>query len=102
MHVISIKRLREFWQMHPDAEGPLRRWYKVVEEARWSSFGELRATFPHADPVKVASGTTMMVFNVGGNNYRVIARVLFEYGRVYIKMALTHAQYGKGRWKEML
>ena len=102
MHAISLKRLREFWEKHADAEGPLKRWYKVVDKARWSNFGELRATFPHVDSVKVASGATMMVFNVGGNNYRVVASVLFEYGRVYIKMVLTHAQYSRERWKEML
>ena len=102
MHVISMKRLREFWQIHSAAQGPLRRWYKVVDRARWGNFGELRATLPHADPVTVASGTRMMVFDVGGNNYRVVARVLLEYGRVYVKLVLTHAEYSKERWKEML
>jgi len=44
----------------------------------------------------------MTVFNAGGNNYRVVARVLYEYGRVYVKMVLTHSEYSKGRWKERL
>ena len=101
MHVIGMKRLREFWQIHSDAQGPLRRWYKVLDGARWGNFGELRATFPHADPVTVASGTRMMVFDVGGNNYGVVARVLLEYGRVHVRLVVTQAEYGKERWNEM-
>lgn len=102
MHVISMKRLREFWERHPDAEILLRRWHKAASKARWHNITEAREDFPHADPVKAASGTTMTVFNVGGNNYRVIARVIYEYNRVYVKMVLTHAEYSKDRWKELL
>ena len=99
MHVISKKRLREFWDEHASAEVALRRWYKVVSHARWEQWSDVKATFSSADQVKVASGTPMVVFNVGGNNYRVVTRALFEFGRVYIKRVMTHAEYGKGRWK---
>ena len=102
MHVISMKRLREFWEKHPDAESPLRHWYKTTERARWYSLAEVRATFPHADPVKVAGGATMIVFNAGGNNYRVVVRLLYEFGRVYVKNVMTHAEYSRDRWKELL
>ena len=100
MHVITRKRLREFWEVHGASEEVLRRWYKVVEASRWRHWADLRATFQHADPVKGASGTTLAVFNVGGNSFRIVARVMFEYGRVYIKKVMTHAEYSRGRWKE--
>jgi len=102
MHVITRKRLREFWDEHASSEEALRRWYKVAEKAHWRIWADVRATFPHADLVKAASGTTFVVFNVGGNTYRVVVRILFEYGRVYIKRVMTHAEYSKGRWKETL
>ena len=97
-----MKRLRDFWEKHPNAERPMRRWYKVTSKANWHDLNRTRTTFAHADPVQVDSGTTMTVFNVGGNNYRIVARVLYDYGRVYIKTVLTHVEYDRGRWKEQL
>ncbi len=102
MHVISRKRLREFWERHPKAESSLGRWHKVASKAYWRNLADVRTTFPHADLVKVAGGTTLVVFNVGGNDYRLAARVLFEYGRVYIRKVMTHAEYSREHWKEVL
>jgi len=102
MHVISMKRLRDFWERHPEAESPLRHWYKVTSKAKWQDLHDARATFPHADPMQVSSASTMTVFNVGGNKYRLVARVHYEYGRIYVKRVLTHADYSKDRWKEQL
>ena len=102
MHVISKKRLREFWERHPVSEEVLRRWFKVVDKAHWERWPDLKATFPRADLVTVASGTRMAVFDVGGNDYRVVARVLFGFGRVYVRSVMTHAEYSKDRWKEAL
>ena len=76
MHVISMKRLREFWKKHADAETSLRRWYKLADGGIWNDINEVRSTFPHADAVKVNSGATMTVFNAGGNKYRVITAVV--------------------------
>ena len=102
MHVVSMKRLREFWTQHPDAEVSLRRWYRLATKRRWENLAQVREDFPHADPVRVASGTTMTVFNVGGNRYRIVARMVYDHRVVYVKMVLTHAQYSKDRWKEQL
>ena len=88
--------------MHGDSEKRLRRWYRIVGSVRWRSLDEVRETFPHADPVKVKSGTLMTVFNVGGNRYRIVARILYEAGRVYIRAVLTHKEYGSQRWKETM
>src|SRR5258708_39132424 len=102
MYVITRKRLSEFWNVHAASEEALRRWHKVVNRAHWTNWADLKATFPHADLVKASSGTTFVVFNVGGNSYRLVARILFEYGRVYIKRVMTHAEYSKEQWKETL
>ena len=103
MHVISMKRLREFWQSgHRKAEQPLRDWYRIARRSVWRNIAEVRQVFGTADPVKVRSGSTMTVFNIAGNDYRLVARVEYNTGRVYIKSVMTHAEYTNGRWKELL
>jgi len=47
MHVITIRKLREFWQQHPDAEEPLRRWYRISKKEQWENLAETRREFPH-------------------------------------------------------
>lgn len=100
--VISLKRLREFWEEHPDAETPLRDWYKVARQADWNSIQDVRETYPAADAVKADSGTIMTIFNIGGNKFRLITNVWYRGRQVYIKMVLTHAEYNKGKWKKQL
>jgi mRNA interferase HigB len=95
MHVISRKRLREFWKLHPRAEGPLRAWHRVARHEEWESFADVRAFFPHADQVG-----KLTVFNIGGNKYRLIAAIHFNRGKVFVRHVLTHAQYDRGEWKE--
>ena len=102
MRVVRRKRLREFWRVHPGAEEPLRRWYRIALASRWKNLADVRRVFPHADAVKVRSGTTMTVFNIAGNRYRIVARVIYAYGRIYVRTVLTHAAYSRGRWKENL
>jgi len=99
VRVISLKRLREFWSVHPDAELPLRAWYKVVEGARWNSLADARKVYPHADGVTTRSGT-LTVFNICGNKYRLITRIRYDYQLVNIRVVLTHGQYDKGGWKD--
>lgn len=98
--MISLKRLREFWEQHADAEEPLRAWYKAVIGAEWKSLQDARATYSHADGVETESGETLTVFNISGNKYRLIARIRYDYQLVNIRIVLTHAEYDKGKWKE--
>ncbi len=100
MRVISLKRLREFWERHPDAEEPLRLWYRTALHAEWRSLSEVRRTYPHADGVRVPDGGTLTVFNVGGNKYRLIARVRYDYRLINVRCVMTHAAYDRGDWKE--
>ena len=94
MHIISRKALRQFWEKHPDSQSPLSRWYQVVNKSEFTRFDELRATFPSVDKVG-----NLIVFNIGGNKYRLIASIHFNRGKVYIRHVLTHSEYNRGAWK---
>jgi mRNA interferase HigB len=95
MHIVSLKTLRTFWEKYPDSLIPLSRWYKIVERSNFDSFVELRATFPSADLVG-----DLVVFNIGGDRYRLITSVHFNRGKVYIRYVLTHREYERGEWKK--
>jgi len=95
MHVISRKRLKDFWDLHPQAEVPLRAWYRVAKTATWASFDEIRETFSSADQVGSA-----IVFNIGGNKYRLVVKAEYKYGKLYVRKVLTHAEYSKMTLKE--
>jgi len=94
MHVISQKKLREFWEEHPEAEGPLRAWHRVAEHAVWESFADVREVYPHADQVGRCT-----VFNIGGNKFRLVVIILFKWGRVYIRHVMTHEEYDQRKWR---
>lgn len=94
MHVIYRKALRDFWEQHPDSETALVRWFKVMERTEFAGFNDLREAFPSADKVD-----DWVVFNIGGNKYRLITSIHFNRGRVYVRHVLTHAEYSRGDWK---
>ena len=100
MRVISLKLLREFWERYPDAERPLRQWYKTATQARWNSLAEARQDYPHADGVRTESDEILTVFNIGGNKYRLIARIRYDYQLINVRAVLTHRAYVDGQWKE--
>lgn len=95
MHIISRRALIQFWENYPDSKTALARWFKVVKTTEFQSFAELREVFPSADKVK-----NWIVFNIGGNKYRLIASIHFNRGKVYIRHILTHKEYDRGDWKE--
>lgn len=95
MHIISKRRLREFWEEHREAEKPLINWFKTVDKTVWKDFSDVRKTFNHADIYQ-----DCVIFNVGGNKYRIIAKVPYQKKRVYIRFVLTHSEYDKDIWKE--
>jgi mRNA interferase HigB len=107
MRVISQKRLRDFWETpgHADSETPLRQWYKVTKSkgTRWRTPNEVKRTFGSADPnVRVSQRRTAVVFNIGGNKYRLVCAIDYEKSRVYVHRAMTHEEYDEGDWKEEL
>jgi len=94
MHIISRKALRTFWTEHPDSQSALSRWAKIIESNQFESFAALRRTFPSADQVG-----DLIVFNIGGNKYRLIASIHFNRGKLFVRHVLTHKEYDKGKWK---
>jgi mRNA interferase HigB len=95
MHVISKKKLRAFWQRYPKARAPLEAWYQVARHAEWESFADVRQVFQTADVVG-----RFVVFNIGGNKYRLIAAIHFNRGKLFVRHVLTHREYDDGTWKD--
>lgn len=92
--MISRKALRQFWERHPESKQPLLRWYRIVSKTQFESFAALRETFPSVDKVG-----KFVVFNIGGNKYRLIAVMHFNRRRVYVRQVLTHREYDEGKWQ---
>lgn len=91
MNVVSKSTLAKFWAKYPDAKGPLEAWYAVVSKAEWSDTHNVRATYGSADFV----GDNRIVFNIGGNKYRLIVHVSYAYKSVLVKFIGTHARYNE-------
>jgi mRNA interferase HigB len=95
MHIISRKVLKEFAQRHPDSQTVLDSWFHLVKTNQFESFNALRQLFPSADKVG-----DLIVFNIGGNKYRLVTAIHFNRQKVYIRYILTHSEYDRGRWKK--
>ena len=94
VRIISHRALREFAEQHNPAAQPLDDWYRIAKKAKWRNLAELRAIYPHADLVG-----SCVVFNVGGNKYRLIAKIAYDRQALYVRQILTHKQYDQGGWK---
>lgn len=104
MRVISKRRLREFWEQYPDAEEPLKAWWLIVSnrDTRWKHIHDVKATLSGTDGFNLECGVPVVVFNIGGNKYRLITRVFYDFQRVYVKTVLTHKEYDTDHWKEQI
>jgi mRNA interferase HigB len=104
MHVISRKKLVEKSAIYHDAEEPLDVWYRITKRARWKNINEVRGAYPKADQVG-----TCVVFDIGGNKYRLITHIDYATepkgkkkafgGRVLTFDVLTHKEYDTDKWK---
>ena len=94
MHVVSHRAIRMFCEEHPHARNALDHWYRVAKRATWASFAEVKQSFNAADFV-----TPYVVFDIGGNKYRLIAEINFGRKVLFIRGIMTHKEYGKGAWK---
>ncbi len=95
--VIAKSHLRRFWECRLGdsevAQGDLLTWFKLAESAEWANFGALKQTFGLADQVG-----NCVVFDVGNNRFRLIGRVFYAAGELYILRVMDHQEYDKGRW----
>lgn len=91
MRVIAKRTLREFWEKHADSEQQLKAWYNEAEQADWKSPHDIKKEYPSASILE----DNRMVFNIKGNNYRLIVKINYTYGIVWIRFVGTHAEYDK-------
>ena len=91
MRIIAKSTLRAFWTRYRDAEEPLLAWYREVEGEDWSTPAEVKAKYRSASIV----GNNRVVFNIKGNDYRLVVRINYSYRVVYIRFVGTHAKYDR-------
>ncbi|MEK8051039.1 type II toxin-antitoxin system HigB family toxin [Ideonella sp. DXS22W] len=89
MRVIAVSTLRDFWAMHPDAEQPLKAWFDEVSYASWSQPADIKARYRSASVLK----NRRVVFNIKGNDYRLIVAIAYHLQIVYVKFIGTHTEY---------
>lgn len=90
MHVISYRKIREFATKHADSRQALDDWYRIANKAQWYNLIDVQKVFPSAEAVG-----SFTVFNIKGNNYRLIVSIDYSKQRIFIKYVLTHAEYDK-------
>jgi len=102
VRIIKPKTLEAWAAAHAAAKTALSSWMAVVRAAEWKKFADVRQTYCSADQVKVASGRTVVVFDIAGNRFRLIAAVHYSTTVVFSLRFMTHAEYSKDRWKDEL
>lgn len=89
MRIIARSTLREFWELHPDAEQPLKAWYDEVSHVNWESPTDVKNLYRNASII----ANNRAVFNIKGNNYRLIVHIRYDISIVFIRFIGTHKQY---------
>ena len=91
MRVIAVATLREFWAHHPDAEEPLKAWYAEVSRAGWTQPSDIKRHYGNASILK----NKRVVFNIKGNDYRLIVSIAYRTQLVFVKFIGTHDEYDR-------
>lgn len=91
MRIIAKRTLKEFWNIHPDAEHPLLEWFDEASDTDWNTPNEVKATFGNASILT----STRVIFNIKGNDYRLITHIDFTYKMIFIILIGKHADYDR-------
>lgn len=91
MKVIAVSTLRRYWARHPDLEQPLKAWYDEARHAAWITPQDIKKSYASVSFV----GRNRVVFNIKGNDYRLIVAVAYRFQAIYIKFIGTHAEYDR-------
>lgn len=91
VNVIALKTLRVFWEKHPDAVEPLQAWHDGVRAEDWGSAADAVRQFPNVSVLN----DRRLVFNIGGNKYRLVVKVHFKTKTVFVRFIGTHADYDR-------
>jgi mRNA interferase HigB len=97
VRIIAKSTLRAFWAVHPDAEEPLLAWYREVEKEDWSEPAQVKEKYRNASIVK----GNRVVFNIKGNDYRLVVRINYPYRMIYVRFVGTHAEYDRVNVEEV-
>ncbi|WP_124949568.1 type II toxin-antitoxin system HigB family toxin [Sulfuriferula thiophila] len=89
MKIIAVKQLREFWVRFPDAEQHLKAWVDEIKHAAWTQPADIKEKYRNASILK----NRRVVFNIKGNDYRLVVSVAYRFQAVYIKFIGTHKEY---------
>ena len=92
MEIINESELHKFAKNHSNSRKPIGNWLDITRVADWNSFLDVRRTFNSADYTN-----EMVIFNIGGNNWRLITSIDFEKQQVFVLEVMTHAEYNG--WK---
>ena len=102
VRLIKRSTLRHYASRFPKANRALNDWAQMVLSGKWQNLVETRRMFPHADQVKVKSGKVVTIFNVCGNDFRLITAIHYDRQKVFVLNFLTHAEYSRDQWKNRL
>ena len=91
MRIIAFSTLRVFWDKHPDAETPLRVWYAEASRANWRTPADIKAAYRNAS----FTANNRVVFNMMGNDYRLVVAVHYDRGQMFVRFVGNHRQYDK-------
>src|SRR5688500_4993882 len=102
LRITAESTLKQFSRFQPDLNAPLGRWTRIARDATWQNLAEVKQAFSSADEMIVKSGRPVTIFNIKGNSYRLITAIHYKGQRIFILMLLTHAEYSKDDWKNVL
>ena len=91
MRILALRALREFWSRRPDAERPLRAWYALASRAEWRSPVDVKSAYRNASFI----ANNRVVFNIKGNEYRLVVAVHYNRGLMFIRFIGTHREYDR-------
>ena len=91
MRIIARSTLREYWQKHPDTEQPLKAWFDDTSRANWKTPSDIKDNYANASII----ANNRVVFNIKGNNHRLIVHIRYDISIVFIRFIGTHQEYNK-------
>lgn len=89
MRVVAVSTLKAFWSHHPDAEQPLKAWYEEASNASWNQPADIKNQYRSTSVLK----NRRVVFNIKGNDYRLVVAIAYKLQIVYVKFVGTHKEY---------
>jgi mRNA interferase HigB len=91
LRVVAKKILRDFWEKHEDCEQQLKAWFREAQKAEWENPNQVKEEYPSASILN----NNRLIFNIKGNNYRLVVKINYEYQMIWIRFIGTHGEYDK-------